>query len=226
MPRFTHLTFDCYGTLIDWRAGVNLRLGSLLREKGLKQGVDVHSVYVKLEAEQEVQYKSYRRILSDTAQAVAHHFNLTITRNEAESFAASIPTWPPFHDTIRSLKSLGARGYKRVILSNVDRDLLRETVVQNGLEVDGYITAEDVGSYKPALRHWTRFFDEYKASRQETLHVAQSLFHDIVPTAKIGLANVWVNRYGEQKPEEVKPTWVSPDMAGLLQILDETMVAK
>jgi 2-haloalkanoic acid dehalogenase type II len=172
-----------------------------------------------LEAEQEGQYKPYSRVLRDTAIAVAKHFDLQITDNEARGFAESIPYWVPFNDTVRSLRVLGERGYKRVILSNVDRDLLQGTIAQNNLEIDGCITAEDVASYKPALGHWNRFFDEYKVAKGETLHVAQSVFHDIVPSSGIGLANAWINRYSEEEPRGISPTWVFPDLAGLLEVL-------
>ena len=217
--RFTHITFDCYGTLIDWKSGVEQNLGGLLRNKGLSPQANVHAIYVKLEAEQEGQYKSYNRILHDTAIAVARHFNLRITDKDAREFAESIQHWTPFDDTVRSLRVLGERGYKRVILSNVDRDLLQATIAQNNLEVDGYITAEDVGSYKPALGHWNRFFDEYKVAKSQTLHVAQSVFHDIVPSTQIGLANAWINRYREEEPSGLSPTWVLADLAGLIDVL-------
>ena len=179
----------------------------------------MHSTYVKLEAEQESQYKSYRKILHDTAISVARHFDLPITDGEAQQFAETIQDWKPFADTVSSLRALGERGYKRVILSNVDRDLLQKTLVRNNLEVDGYITAEDVGSYKPSLGHWSRFFADYKVTKAETLHVAQSLYHDIIPSSKIGLANAWINRYAEEKPSEVSPVWIFPGLAELLHVL-------
>jgi len=179
----------------------------------------VHSTYVKLEAEQEGQYKSYRKILHDTAISVARHFDLPITDDEAQQFAETIQDWKPFDDTVSSLRALGERGYKRVILSNVDRDLLQKTIARNNLEVDGYITAEDVGSYKPSLGHWSRFFTDYKVTKPETLHVAQSLYHDIIPSSKIGLANAWINRYAEEKPPEINPVWIFPGLAELLHVL-------
>jgi len=220
MPRFTHITFDCYGTLIDWRGGIDSYLGGLLRKKGLPPKVSVHPIYVKLEAEQEGEYKSYSRVLHDTAISVAKSFNLSISSDEAQEFAETIQDWKAFDDTESSLRALGERGYKRIILSNIDRDLLQKTISHNHLEVDGCITAEDVGSYKPSLGHWNRFFDEYKVSKRETLHVAQSIYHDIIPATKIGIANAWVNRYGEEKPAEVNPTWIMPDLAALLRVLD------
>ena len=218
--RFTHLTFDCYGTLIDWRSSVDYYLGSLLQLRGLHRGVSVHATYVKLEAEQEGEYKPYREILRDAAILVAKHFGLSLTDGEAQEFVDTIQDWEPFADTRDSLRALGARGYKRIILSNVDRDLLEKTVAKNNLEVDGYITAEDVGSYKPSVGHWTRFFEEYKVSRRETLHVAQSVYHDIVPTTELGIANAWINRYAEQKPAGVNPSWILPNLTCLLDVLD------
>ena len=195
-------------------------LGELLRRNGLRPGVSVHSTYVKLEAEQEGHYKSYSEILHDTAILVARHFGLSITDDEAREFAGTIQDWKPFDDTLASLRVLGERGYKRVILSNVDRDLLQKTIAKNNLGVDGYITAEDVGSYKPALGHWRRFFEEYKVSKRETLHVAQSIYHDIIPSTQIGIANAWINRYAEKKPAEVNPTWTLSGLADLLDVLD------
>jgi 2-haloalkanoic acid dehalogenase type II len=217
--RFTHLTFDCYGTLIDWRNGIESHLGELLRKNGLAPAVKVYPIYLKLEAEEEGKYKSYKDILADTAIRAADHFRISLTREEARGFAASVPSWTPFVDTLESLRQMGERGYKRVILSNVDRDLLRSTIAQNRLEVDGFVTAEDVGSYKPALGHWNRFFDEYKATRDGTLHVAQSVYHDIRPASRIGLATAWINRYSDAKPSDVDPTFVTPDLRGLLKAL-------
>jgi 2-haloalkanoic acid dehalogenase type II len=218
--RFTHLTFDCYGTLIDWRNGLESHLGKLLQLKGLQAGVSVYPIYVKLEAQQEEEYKSYRAILRDTAISVAEHFNISITDNEAREFAETIPNWKPFSDTVDSLKALGERGYKRVVLSNIDRELLQKTVARNNLAIDGYVTAEDVGSYKPAPMHWNRFFELYKVTKEETLHVAQSIYHDIIPATRLRVANAWINRYGEVKPPEVKPTFVLGNLAGLLDVLD------
>ncbi len=99
--KFTHLTFDCYGTLIDWRNGIESHLGELLRRNGLAQGVSVYPIYLKFEAEEEGEYKSYKDILIDTAMRSADHFRISITKEEAREFAASVPSWKPFADTIR-----------------------------------------------------------------------------------------------------------------------------
>jgi 2-haloacid dehalogenase len=217
--KFTHLTLDCYGTLIDWRKGIEAHLGELLRKNGLPSGVSVFPVYVKFEAEEEGQYKSYREVLRDAAVEVAKHLNVSIAENEAKMFAASVPSWPPFGDTVVSLKELGKRGYKRVILSNIDKDILKETILRNSLDVDGYITAEDVGSYKPSPGHWDRFFDAYKTRKEATLHVAQSIFHDIIPCGKLAISTAWINRYSEPNPPGINPTYVLGDLKSLTGLL-------
>jgi 2-haloalkanoic acid dehalogenase type II len=217
--KFTHLTLDCYGTLIDWRKGIEAHLGELLRKNGLPSGVSVFPVYVKFEAEEEGQYKSYREVLRDTAVKVAEDLNVSIAENEAKMFAASVPSWPPFGDTVVSLKELGKRGYKRVILSNIDKDILKETILRNSLDVDGYITAEDVGSYKPSPGHWDRFFDAYKTRKEATLHVAQSIFHDIIPCSKLAISTAWINRYSEPNPPGINPTYVLGDLKSLTGLL-------
>ena len=217
--RFTHLTFDCYGTLIDWRKGIEAHLGELLRSNGLTSDASVFPLYVELEAEEEGQYKSYREVLRDTAIRVAEHLNVSISERDAKVFAESVPSWPPFSDTVDTLKELGRRGYKRIILSNVDKDLLEKTILQNRLDVDDHITAEDVGSYKPSLGHWNRFFELHKASKETTLHVAQSIYHDIIPSRKLGISTAWINRYSELKPPEISPSYVFSNLKSLLKLL-------
>jgi 2-haloalkanoic acid dehalogenase type II len=217
--KFTHLTFDCYGTLIDWRKGIEVNLGEPLRRSGLASGVRVFPLYVRLEAEEEGQYKSYKEILYDTAIKVADHLKISIAEKDAEVFAASVPSWPPFGDTVEALKELGRRGYSRVILSNVDRDVLKETILRNNLDVDGYITAQDVQSYKPSLGHWNRFFEMYKVSKERTLHVAQSIYHDIVPGGKLGISTAWINRYSEATPTGINPSYVLGDLRSLFRLL-------
>jgi 2-haloalkanoic acid dehalogenase type II len=217
--KFTYLTFDCYGTLIDWRKGIELHLGEQLRRNGLPSGANLFSLYVKLEAEEEGEYKSYKEVLRDTAIKVAEHLNVSIAEKDAKMFAESVPSWPPFSDTVNTLKELGRRGYKRVVLSNIDRDVLEKTILQNHLDVDASITAEDVGSYKPSPGHWNQFFELHKASKKRTLHVAQSIYHDIIPSSKLGISTAWINRYSEAKPPEVKPSYVFGDLRSLLKLL-------
>jgi FMN phosphatase YigB (HAD superfamily) len=118
---------------------------------------------------------------------------------------------------------LGKLGYKRVILSNIDRGTLKETIRKNSLDVDGYITAEDVGSYKPSFGHWNRFYEMYKVSKERTLHVAQSIYHDIIPCSKLAISTAWINRYSETNPLSVNPTYVFDDLRSLLTLPSQNM---
>src|SRR5208282_3982818 len=186
---FSFLIFDCYGTPIDWRKGIDIHLGNLLRKKGLAPGVSVYSGYIRLETDEEHGYRSYREVLCSTAIKVANAMKVSISEEEANIFASSVPLWPPFGDSVESLKQLDKKGCKRILLSNIDRETLKKTLLQNNLEVDGYITAEDVGSYKPSFEHWLRFLERYRAREEDTLHVAESLFHDIIPSSKLGISN-------------------------------------
>ena len=216
--KFQYLTFDCYGTLIDWRKGIEAHLGELLRKNGVVPKKKIFPIYVKFEAEEESDSKPYREVLKNTAMRIARHFEMSVPEEQAKEFAESVPYWTPFSDTIETLKELGRRGYERVILSNVDRDLLRETIQRNGLEVDGFITAEDVRSYKPAVGHWNAFLERYRASKESTLHIAQSLYHDVLPATKLGFDVAWINRYGEGN-EGASPKYAFNDLKSLLRIL-------
>jgi 2-haloalkanoic acid dehalogenase type II len=217
--KFQYLTFDCYGTLIDWRSGIEAHLGELLGKKGFSRTQSVFPIYARLEAEEESDYKPYREVLKDTAMRIAGHFEVPVTEQEAGEFAASIARWPPFSDTTETLRELGRRGYKRIILSNVDRDLLEATISHNGLEVDGFVSAEDTRSYKPAVGHWNAFLERYQASKERTLHIAQSLYHDIRPAIRLGFGVVWINRYGEGNGGGVSPNYTFNDLKSLLGML-------
>lgn len=217
--RYRYLTFDCYGTLIDWRAGIESGLRSALGEIGLG-GDGLLRAYVDAEKAQESGYKKYREVLRDTAISLSAKLGREVDPRSAEAFASSIPTWPVFPDTVGFLREMGSRGCKRYILSNVDNDLLEQTIERNNLEVDGFVTAEEVGSYKPDAGHWTGFMRRTGAERGEILHLAQSVYHDIVPAQALGISSAWVNRYHEPMPEGVRPLYVSDTLADLADVID------
>jgi 2-haloacid dehalogenase len=216
---FTHLTFDCYGTLIDWRVGIEKGLVKALGGVGLS-GQRLLSAYIEEEKTHESTYKKYRDVLRETIISISEGLGAEITDAVAREFAASVPEWPAFPDTERFLRDMGSRGYKRYILSNVDNDILEETISRHGLEVDGFVTAEEVGSYKPRRGHWDRFFEKTGVKEEKLLHVAQSVYHDIIPAQELGLATVWVNRYSEPMPKEVSPTFMTDSLDHLGQLLD------
>ena len=217
---YRYLTFDCYGTLIDWRAGIEASLLATVGDLDLR-GQALLDAYLVAEKQQESSYKKYREVLRRTVLSMSSQLGVEVTDQAARRFAGSVPTWPAYADTAKFLKEMGKKGYKRYILSNVDTDLLRDTIRNQGLEVDGFVTAEEVGSYKPNPEHWLRFMKNTGARKEEVLHVAQSIYHDIVPTFEMGIASAWVNRYSEPMPEGAHPSFVSDSLAHLAESFDE-----
>ena len=217
--RFTHLTFDCYGTLIDWRAGIERELVRALG--GIKlSGQQLLAAYVEAEKSQESVYRKYRDVIRGTVVSMSRVLGVEVTNEAAREFASSVPKWPAFPDTAEFLREMGSKGFKRYILSNVDNDLLEETISLHGLDVDGFVTAEEVGSYKPRPGHWERFFQETGAKKEGLLHVAQSIYHDIIPAQEMGLVTAWVNRYNEPMPKTASPAFVTDGLAHLAELLD------
>lgn len=219
---YRYLTFDCYGTLIDWRAGIEASLLAAVGDLGIR-GQALLNAYVVAEKQQESSYKKYREVLRRTVLSMSGQLGVEVTDQAARMFAGSVPTWPAYPDTAKFLIEMGKKGYKRYILSNVDTDLLRDTISNHGLEVEGFVTAEEVGSYKPNPGHWLRFMKKTGARKEEVLHVAQSIYHDIVPTNELGIASAWVNRYNEPMPQGPHPLFVSDNLAHLAESLDQDL---
>ena len=216
---FSHLSFDCYGTLIDWKSGIEMNLRRAFGARLRLNGRELLDRYTSLEAEEERSYRKYRKVMTTTTERLAANLKLEVSKAEAERFANSLPSWPPFEDTVAQLKALGRMGLKRYILSNVDEDLLEETIRRNHLEVDGFVTAEEVRSYKPALAHWLRFIQKTGVDKDRILHVAQSIYHDIVPASRLGIKTAWINRYRDKAPDGVKPLLMCESLRDLTQLL-------
>jgi 2-haloacid dehalogenase len=210
-------TFDCYGTLIDWNAGITAVLEQLW---GVEQAPKLLERYHELEPEiQAEQYRSYAEVLTLTLEALAREVGFGIPEGESGLLVQSLPKWPPFEEVPASLTELRRRGWKLAILSNSDRDLIEASMRRLGVPFDLAIVAEDVHSYKPAHGHWERFYEITTADRKHHVHVAQSHFHDIVPANELELTSVWVNRRGEQG--DPPPTREIPDLTPLPDTLDE-----
>jgi 2-haloacid dehalogenase len=216
---YRYLTFDCYGTLIDWKTGIEKGLRAAIGNVKLS-GIELLTAYVNAEKAEESTYKKYREVLRSTAMSMSGALGVEVSDVSARNFAASVPAWPAFEDTAEFLHEMGQRGYKRYILSNVDNDLLEGTIKKNHLEVDGYVTAEEVGSYKPNERHWIEFIRRTGTNRGQVLHVANSVFHDIVPTQHLGIDSAWINRYSERLPPEASPLIISDNLERLASMLD------
>jgi 2-haloalkanoic acid dehalogenase type II len=217
---FEVLTFDCYGTLIDWETGIAGHLGLWAERHGINaRADDLLSVFARAETRIESERPSdrYQDVLREVYREITVQFSVEPDAKEAEDFATSVGTWPPFPDTEAALTELKKR-YKLVVVSNVDRKSFSRTLPKLGINLDGLVTAEDVGAYKPDPRMFERTFEvvaEMGFDRSKILHVAQSLFHDHVPATKLGLRTAWVNRrkgqdgWGATKPPDAN---VTPDI--------------
>jgi 2-haloalkanoic acid dehalogenase type II len=209
---FDIVTFDCYGTLIDWESGI---AGAFLENTGLPRE-DVIRAHAAIEpvVERE-QYLPYRDVLTETAVRVATALGKTLAGGTF--LPQSLPTWKPFPDTNPALERLRAAGYRLGILSNVDDDLLAETRRHFTVDFDLIITAQQVRSYKPAPGHFTAAKERIGSARW--LHAAQSNFHDIVPVNAMNVPTAWVNRRGQTPLPGGIPTYEVRDMAGLAGLL-------
>ena len=190
------ITFDCYGTLIDWETGIRNAVEKALAKTGSADVLDrrVFELYEMEErrVEKEEPYQTYRDVLSRTTLAVAKTAGWRLPENESSFLAKELPSWKPFPDTNPALKRLSER-HKLGILSNVDNDLLEQTLKQFVVPFDIIVTAQKVRSYKPSLAHFQEA-ERIIGKRDSWLHVAASQYHDIEPATRQGIRAVWVNR--------------------------------
>lgn len=208
------ITFDCYGTLVDWRAGLTESFIELFGARMAGRADEVFADYVRIEAEVEAEpYRPYRQVLVEVARRLASHIGLNLPTERESLLGDRLGSWPVFGDTKVALARLKER-FHLGILSNIDRDLFAETAEGLGVEFDVVITAEDVGSYKPAHAHFERLLS-LGYDRTEILHVAQSVFHDGVPARDLDLAYVWINRYNDTNTTDAKPSAQYPDLQSL-----------
>ncbi len=214
------ISFDCYGTLIDWETGIAEAFWAAARVDGKAPARDaLLAAYAEVEPRVEGGgYRRYRDVLRDTAVEVARRLGWTLAPDRARFLAESLPAWRPFPDTNPSLSALHDRGYRLGILSNVDDDLLAGTRQQLSGRFDLVVTAEQVGSYKPAPGHFLEA--RKRVSGKRWLHVAQSYFHDVEPAVALGVPVVWVNRKGEPPAGAARPDGEVRDLAGLVEWLD------
>ena len=188
-------TFDCYGTLVDWPAGVRETMQRLWPDV---DGRTLLEVYMRLEPRvQEGRGIPYRQVMAETLAGVADELGLAVPAGEHDALSESLPIWRVFPEVPHALTETRSRGWRLAILSNTDPDLLEASIATIGVEIDERVVASDIGSYKPAFGHWETFFRRTHAVRTRHVHVAASLFHDIEPCAKLGLPAVWIDRLGE-----------------------------
>ena len=220
------LTFDCYGTLIDWESGLLGALRPILDRHHVRVDDDrVLGMYARLEPEaQRGEYRTYREILALVVEGIGRELGFTPAPDEIASLADSVPRWKPFPDTVEALQKLKRR-FGLGIISNIDDDLIAASIRHLEIEFDWVVTAQQVRSYKPSANNFERAIERIGLPRDAIVHVAQSLFHDVVPATKIGLATVWIDRRGERPgfgatpPAEASPDLKVPDLAALASLI-------
>jgi 2-haloacid dehalogenase len=192
---FEWVSFDCYGTLIDWESGILGYLRPLLQAKGFEiSDSRILSLYSELEPrEQAGEYRKYRDVLAGVMGGFANELRLDFSDSETQGLAESIARWKPFPDTVPGLHDLGMR-FRLGILSNIDDDLFALTAKHLEVPFDLVVTAQQVRSYKPSRRNFEVLLERTGSAKDKLLHAAESLYHDVAPAREIGIASVWVNR--------------------------------
>jgi 2-haloacid dehalogenase len=218
--RFDALTFDCYGTLIDWETGILAGLRTILEPRGVT--VDDEALleaFARHEAALEAgPYRRYRDVLAGAARGVSAELAVEPSDAEVDCFADTVGDWPAFPDTPAALARLAGR-YRLGVITNCDDDLFAASNRRLGVTFDWIVTAEQARSYKPDPHNFELALARIGLPRERILHVAQSLYHDHVPARRLGLATAWIDRrrdkpgFGATPPAEATPDLVAPDMA-------------
>jgi 2-haloalkanoic acid dehalogenase type II len=227
---FKVLTFDCYGTLIDWESGIHTALLPLLHKGDITLDRDaVLETFARHESDQEAVTPGmiYSDLLAEVHRRLAAEWNVAATEEEHRRFGGSVPDWPAFPDSAASLRYL-KQHYKLVILSNVDRASFSASNRRLDVAFDAIYTAQDIGSYKPAPANFQYMLDHLAAlghTKGDILHTAQSLFHDHAPAKRFGLASAWIDRRHDrsgwgatmQPPEGASYDVRFPSMAAMVE---------
>ncbi|WP_410670257.1 HAD family hydrolase [Amycolatopsis sp. cmx-4-68] len=215
-------TFDCFGTLVDWRHGIATGIELLFPGRG----VELLEVYNRIEPEvqAEVPVRRYREVLAESLRRTAAEAGLELLPDDASVLGAGLPYWPVFPDTRAALTGLREAGWRLALLTNCDRDLIGETQRRLAVPIDAIVTAEDVGQYKPGHAHFARFAASFGATPENWVHVAQSHFHDMVPAQALGIPRVWINRRAESQDPSVADA-VLPGLDELVEAVEKVHAA-
>jgi len=225
---FDWLSFDCYGTLVDWETGISDAVDGALRSHDIEM---TRSEILELFAEVEPQiqvgtgYLEYRRVLRRVMAMIGIQLDFQFTETDLTCLADTLPSWPIFPDTIPSLRAMKEH-YKLAIISNVDDDLFAQTAKVLEVPFDTVVTAQQVRSYKPDLSNFHTALDRMDIDKSRWLHIGESLYHDIGPANELGISSIWVNRghdregAGATRPSDAQPDLEVPDLATLVRLMD------
>jgi 2-haloacid dehalogenase len=223
--RFDAVTFDCYGTLIDWEQGILNALQPVLAPHGSDAGDDeLLECYARQEAALEASgYVLYRDVLAGSLRGLCAELGFSASDDDADWFVQAIGHWPAFHDTAPALRRLQER-FRLGVITNCDRDLFALSNRRLGVTFDWVATAEDARAYKPSHLPFELALESIDVPRDRILHAAQSLFHDHVPAKQLGLTTIWVNRRhgragsGATPRASATPDLTVPDMRTLADV--------
>ena len=217
MPR-RWATFDCYGTLVDWNAGIGAELSRVLGDPDRGRLLErYHAVEPRVQSEHPD--LGYREVMATVLEELAAERGVELGAKDRDALGRSLPSWPVFPEVPAALAEAHERGWALFALSNSDRDLIDASLESIGVPFEGAVVAGEIGSYKPAHRHWEVFYERTGADRAQHVHVAQSHFHDIAPAAELGVRSIWSNRLAEKA--EPAPARELPDLTGLADVLDQ-----
>jgi len=204
-------TFDCYGTLVDWNAGIRRELARIFGEGDADAKL---AEYHELEpvVEHDEPALPYREVMARVLE------RLGASTEERDALGESLPAWPVFPEVPQALAEAREHGWELCVLSNTDRDFIEASMTAIGIPFERAIVAGEIGSYKPALGHWSAF--ESGIGRLPDVHVAASLFHDVGPTTELGIPCIWINRLGESA-NGYAPARELPTLSGLAEAMDE-----
>ncbi len=218
--QFHAISFDCYGTLIDWETGILGALRPVLERQGIRLADDeILKIYGQIEPGiQQSGYQKYRDVLQAVVRGFGERLGFTPSEDEVRSLPDSLKNWPPFPDTVAALRELKKK-YKLAIISNTDDALFAESAKLLQVPFDFVITAEQAGAYKPSEKPFELALKKIGLPREQVLHAGQSVYHDVVPARSLGLKTVLVHRrgFGATRPVNAKPDLEVPDMSTLAE---------
>jgi 2-haloacid dehalogenase len=215
------ITFDCYGTLIDWEMGIQHFFAESLDSKGLGY-VDTRTLQEEWEEIQfqyiQEKYRPYRQVLRDTLRMVFNNYHIPTDNEECDEFAYSMGHWKPFPDSREAILAL-QQYVKVVLITNTDDEIIQETQKTIGVQFDEIITAEQAGAYKPSHKGFLLARERLGLQVSEIWHAGFGFKYDVVPATELGYTTVWINRQGEERPVDVKETFLVGDMRTLAYLI-------
>ncbi len=222
--RFQWLSFDCYGTLVDWETGISAAVAETLAGHGIRKSqAEILRLFADAEprAQSSPSYLEYHRVLREVMSLIGEGLSLQLTDSELDCLADTLPHWPVFPDAADALKAMQKR-YRLAIVSNVDDDLFARSASALGIDFDAVITSQQAQSYKPNLRNFELAQERMAVTKEGWLHIAESRHHDIGPANRLGIASVWVSRAdrgGGTRRTDAVPDLTVPDLTTLARLM-------